>query len=198
MLVVLGVPDPVLPADDQGVPDGRRRLHGHPRQLRAAAGAGRRRRAAHRLRPHRRGVGRRRHRRARVGVRRRSRRTRVPISVAFIVAHRLRQPAGRARSRAGSSPSRPTSSSSTWSCCSASGLVQAAFGGTCRSTRSTTPGLDPRSGSAGSGIFYGRRRSSSCCTPSPRAAPRSPASRRSPTACPRSASRRGRTPARRS
>ena len=61
-------PDPVVPGDDQGVPDGRRRVHGDARQLRSAARAGRRRRAAHRLRPHRGGVGRGGHRRARVGV----------------------------------------------------------------------------------------------------------------------------------
>ena len=52
--------------------------------------------------------------------------------------------------------------------------------------------------SASDGVLLRRRRSSSCCTPSPRAAPPSPASRPSPTACPPSRSRRGRTPARRS
>ena len=62
MLVVLGVPDPLVPGDDQGVPDRRRRLHGDPRQLRAHGGPGRRRRPAHRLHPDRRRVGRGRHR----------------------------------------------------------------------------------------------------------------------------------------
>ena len=47
-------PDVLLPPDDQGLPDRRRRVHRHQGQLRAAARAGRRRRAAHRLHPHRR------------------------------------------------------------------------------------------------------------------------------------------------
>ena len=69
------LPDPVVPPDDQGVPDGRRRVHGHARQLRAAARAGRRRRAAHRLRADRLGVGRGRDGRAGVGLLRCSIRT---------------------------------------------------------------------------------------------------------------------------
>ena len=66
-----GGADPVVPPDHQGVPDRRRRLHRHPRQLRDPARPGRRRGAAHRLRPHRRGVGRRRRRRAGLGRSRR-------------------------------------------------------------------------------------------------------------------------------
>ena len=113
LLVVLGVPDPLVPPDDQGLPDRRRRVHRHPRQLRAAARAGRRRRAAHRLHPHGVGVGRGRHRGARVGlpgVR--------PVRRADLgrrsSRHRVRQPARGQGVGHGSSPSRPTSSSSTW------------------------------------------------------------------------------------
>ena len=36
MLVVLALPDPLVPRDDQGLPDGRRRVHGDARQLRPA------------------------------------------------------------------------------------------------------------------------------------------------------------------
>ena len=105
--------DPLVPADDQGLPDRRWRVHGHPRQLRAHARAGRRRRAPHRLRAHRLGVGRGGHRRSRVGV---------PDLRAVRIAdldrvrdhHRLRQPARRVASRASSSRHRRTSSSSTW------------------------------------------------------------------------------------
>ena len=62
------LPDPLLPPDDQGLPERRRRVHGDARQLRIAARAGRRRRAAHRLRADGVGIGRGRYRRARVGV----------------------------------------------------------------------------------------------------------------------------------
>ena len=68
LLVVLALPDPLVPPDDQGVPDRRWRVHRHPRQLRAAPRPGRRRRAAHRLHPHRGGLGRGRHRGAELGV----------------------------------------------------------------------------------------------------------------------------------
>ena len=50
--LVLVDPAVLLPPDDQGVPERRRRLHRHEGQLRTPARAGRRRRAAHRLRPH--------------------------------------------------------------------------------------------------------------------------------------------------
>ena len=50
--VVLGFLILSVPPDDQGVPDRRRRVHGDARQLRAAARAGRRGRPPHRLRPH--------------------------------------------------------------------------------------------------------------------------------------------------
>ena len=86
MLVVLGVPDPVVPPDDQGVPDRRRRLHRHPRQLRAPARPGRRRGPAHRLHPHRRRLGGRRHRRA--GLRR-SARCAVQRARSSVGVHRL-------------------------------------------------------------------------------------------------------------
>ena len=111
MLVVLVLPDPLLPRDDQGVPDGRRRVHGHARQLRPAARAGRRRRRCSpttcspsrcRSRP----APRRSRRRSRC-----SRRTSVPISRRVHRRHRVREPARACASRARSSRSPPTSSS---------------------------------------------------------------------------------------
>src|SRR5438270_466576 len=47
------LPDPVVSGDDQGLPDGGRRVHGDARQLWVAACTGCRRRAADRLRAHR-------------------------------------------------------------------------------------------------------------------------------------------------
>ena len=51
ILAILGILAVLLPTDDQGVPERRRRLHRHEGQLRAPAGADRRRGVAHGLRP---------------------------------------------------------------------------------------------------------------------------------------------------
>ena len=190
------VPDPLVPGDDQGVPDRRRRLHGHPRQLRSHAGPGRRRRAAHRLHPDRRRVGRGRHRGARL---------RLPVlrplpGRAVGRVHRASSPSATceaSRSPVASSPPRPTSSSPTWSILLVIGFVRMAMG--------TLPHADPNAHGLVSMRHRqrrrhadGGRRCSSSCTPSHRAARRSPASRPSPTACRHSASPSGRTPAARS
>ena len=108
------VPDPVLPADDQGLPVGRRRVHRHPRQLRPAPRTGRRRRAADRLHPH--GGSVRRRRQPMPSPRR------VPstgagvkhwIAIGFILRHRLRKPARHQGVRQAVRRHRRTSSSST-------------------------------------------------------------------------------------
>ena len=88
--------DPVVPRDDQGLPDGGGCLHGHPRQLRPASRTGRGGRPAHRLRPHRRGFRRRRHRSSRVGVLRAHALHRAHLG-AVHRDHRPRQPQGSAR-----------------------------------------------------------------------------------------------------
>ena len=193
--VVLGVPDPVVPRDDQGVPVGRRRLPGHQGQLRHRPPP---RSPAPRCspttsspwpcrpRPAPPRSCRRSTRSSRTGCR--SRCSSSPSSPSATCAA--------SRSRARSSPSPPTSSWSTWRVLLGLGLWKY-VGGDLPGRR---PGVE---GSSSCGTSRRRRPAaaargcSSCCTPSPPAAPRSPASRPSPTACPRSASRRGRTPARR-
>ena len=189
------LPDPLVPPDDQGLPVGGRRLHRHPRQLRPAAGPGGRRRAAHRLRPHGRRVGRRRQRRAGIGVSRRWPRTSTWIAIVFVVVIALRQPArhqgvGQALRRAdlllhrqhGGAPRhrhRPM-----------------VFTGTLPvQTEPNIDGMLVQTQSHGDARLHGRRPADRVSRPSPPAAPPSPASRRSPTACPRSGRRRGRTPA---
>ena len=70
--------------------------------------------------------------------------------------HRVRQPARRARSRASSSRSRPTSSSSTWSCCSASASFKSFTAG---SPQATTSDVDRHACTfgthSGSGLLIG-------------------------------------------
>ena len=100
-------PDLQLPPDDQGLPVGRRRLHRHEGQPRAAARPGGRRRAAHRLRPHRRGVGVRRRRGDHSRACRSLAPYRVPMARRLHRPHRLRQPP-RASGSPGRSSRRPT------------------------------------------------------------------------------------------
>ena len=111
------VPDPLVPRDDQGLSDGRRRVHGHARQLRPDARAGRGRRAAHRLRAYGRGLGRRRHRRARLGVPRTQAVHRCRSRSRSSASSRTATCAA-CGSRAASSRCPHISSSSTWWCCS--------------------------------------------------------------------------------
>ena len=113
----------------------------------------------------------------------------VPVSVALICVIAYGNLAG-SRRPAASSPPPPTSSSSTWSCSSASasaGCSSATF-----RWRTTARRGCSASGARAAGCSWGPP-CSSCCTPSPRAAPRSPASRPSPTACPLSVSPPGAT-----
>ncbi len=163
---------------------GRRRLHRHPGQLRAAARPGRRRGAAHRLRPHGGRVGRRRHRGPHVGVRRPVRRTGSSCRCSASGSSPGATSAACA-SRAGCSPSPRTSSSLMMFVLLGVGLYRA------RSPATLHPlphpvGREHR--------HRGRRRCSSCSTRSPRAAPRSPGWRPSPTACPHSSRPSGGTP----
>ena len=90
----LGVLDPLVPPDDQGLPHGGRRLHRDPRQLRAAPCAGRRCLAADRLHPDGLGLGRRGHRGDRVGLPEPRSVRRADLGVVHR-ADRVRQPARR-------------------------------------------------------------------------------------------------------
>ena len=169
----------LVPPDDQGVSASRRRVPRHARQLRRPAGAGRRGRAAHRLHPDGLGVRRRRDRRARPRRSEASSPWRVPISLAFIVDHRVREPAR--RPGVGRIFAVPTY------------FFIADDGRAAR--RGVLPGCSPATSTpTDAAVRRCRRRRrwpasrscSSSCTPSRRAARPSPASRRSRTASPRS------------
>ena len=178
-------------------PTRRRRVHRHARQLRAAARAGRRRRARS---PTTSSPSRCRSRPAPPRSARRS-----PALAPYVAAdldrlrraHRVRQPARRARVGPALRGPDLLLHRSTWCVLLGVGLWKLADGHARRSSDSTSPGMVARRAASATGSSWARR-STSCCTRSRRAAPRSPVSRRSPTACPRSESRRGRTPASRS
>ena len=86
-----GHPAVLLPPDDQGLPERRRRLHRHEGQLRAPAGADRRRGVAHGLRAHGVGLGRGRHRRRHVRRAGALPLSRVDVGVLHLV-HRVGEP----------------------------------------------------------------------------------------------------------
>ena len=179
------LPDPLLPPDDQGVPDRRRRLHRHPGQLRPAA---RRRSPASPCSPTTSSPSRCRSRPAPPRWRRPFPALapyHVPIAVVFVVViafgnlrgrqgvgqglrrpdlllHRQHGRAARRRRRTGwSSPALPPGSTDL-------------------------PGMVHDRHTPGTGLLDGRRAVRRAARRSPPAARRSPASRPSPTACPRS------------